>query len=109
MTRQKAAHQDGVSPTNNDFSLWGPNVADGWASRFFFGLVLGVQGYRHEANGVFGHDTSSALAMGFTVGVSIIESRASYHLGRVERIKKNTIQYSTVQRNQYKGSIPSSY
>lgn len=58
------------------FFLWGPNVTDGWASRVFFGLVLGVQGYRHEANGVLEQDTSSALAMGFTVGVSIIESKA---------------------------------
>src|ERR1700722_7907197 len=74
MTRQKAAHQDGVSPTNNEFFLWGLKVTDGWASRVFFGLVLGVQGCRHKANGVLGHDTSSALAMGFTVGVSIIES-----------------------------------
>ena len=42
----------------------------------FLWVGVGVQGYRHEANGVFGHDTSSALAMGFTVRVSIIESRA---------------------------------
>ena len=75
MTREKA---DGVSPTNNDFffCLGGLNVTDGWASWVFLKLVLGVRGYRHEANGVLGHDTSSALAMGFAVGVSIIESRA---------------------------------
>ena len=77
MTREKAARQDGVSPTNNEnFLFGGLNVTDGWASWVFLKLVLGVQGCRHEANGVLGNDTSSALAMGFAVGVSIIESRA---------------------------------
>ena len=36
------------------FFFGGLKVTDGWASWVFLGLVLGVQGYRHEANGVLG-------------------------------------------------------
>lgn len=82
------------------FFLWGLNVTDGWASRIFFGLVLGVQGYRHKANGVLGHDTSSALVMGFTVGVSIMSRGRRRGLlpfgeNRAHQAKYNTVQYST--------------